>query len=124
MGTLLNALGGAIRIIGVYVCEKPANKFIVVLVGQTLSACTQPLVLSMPTKLAALWFGDHERTIANTIASICKFLVQSCHFRLRTEFHLIKFCFFELRQVDTILFCEAGSIFYHRKCSFYLFEGL
>ena len=46
------------------------TRFIVVMVGQAIAACTQPLVLSMPTKLAALWFGDHERTVANTIASM------------------------------------------------------
>ena len=74
MGTLLNGLGGAIRVVGIYVCETPSNKFTIVLIGQILSACTQPLVLSMPTKIAALWFGDHERTIANTIASLGKLL--------------------------------------------------
>ena len=72
VGTLLNGLGGAIRVAGVYLCDSPSDKFTVVLVGQILSACTQPLVLSMPTKIAALWFGDHERTVANTIASLGK----------------------------------------------------
>ena len=70
LGTFLNGVGGAIRVLGVYVCEKPSDKFVVVLIGQTLSACTQPLVLSMPTKIAALWFGDDERTVASTIASV------------------------------------------------------
>ena len=56
----------------------PKGKFILVLCGQVLASTTQPLVLSMPTKLAALWFGDHERTVANTIASMGKFIELWC----------------------------------------------
>jgi len=69
-GTSINAAGAIIRCLGVYLLTHPNDKFIVVLLGQILAASSQPLVLSMPTKLAALWFGDHERTIANTIASM------------------------------------------------------
>lgn len=70
LGSILNAVGAIIRIVGVQFFSNSSTKFIVVLTGQVLSASTQPLVLSMPTKLAALWFGDHERTLANTIASM------------------------------------------------------
>ena len=67
-------MGAMVRVIGVTAISNVNVKFIVVMTGQILAACTQPLVLSMPTKLAALWFGDHERTLANTIASMGNFL--------------------------------------------------
>ena len=70
MGCGINALGGVLRVVGVYSFEGH-HRFIVVLVGQILAACVQPFVLSMPTKIAALWFSDHERTKANTIATMC-----------------------------------------------------
>uniref|UniRef100_A0A8D0L7B2 Solute carrier family 49 member 3 n=1 Tax=Sphenodon punctatus TaxID=8508 RepID=A0A8D0L7B2_SPHPU len=35
-----------------------------------LCALAQPLVIFSPTKLAALWFPDHQRATANTIASM------------------------------------------------------
>lgn len=69
VGCTINALGAIVRVLGVYLCSSN-NRFSVVLFGQILSACMQPFVLSMPTKIAALWFGDHERTIANTIATM------------------------------------------------------
>ena len=71
-GSSINAVGAVIRIIGAVACSDVKTKFIVVFIGQMLAACTQPLVLSMPTKLAALWFGEHERTVANTIGSMCE----------------------------------------------------
>ena len=66
--------GALIRVLGVFLFSNSNAKFIMTMVGQVLCASMQPLVLSMPTKLAALWFGDKERTIANTIASMCMFV--------------------------------------------------
>ncbi|XP_030824459.1 solute carrier family 49 member A3 isoform X2 [Camarhynchus parvulus] len=39
-------------------------------VGQCFSALAQPLIIFSPTKLAALWFPDHQRATANMIASM------------------------------------------------------
>eukprot|EP00111_Clytia_hemisphaerica_P022741 TCONS_00066934-protein len=69
LGCIVNALGGVLRVVGAYSFHGHL-RFTIVLVAQILSACVQPFVLSMPTKIAALWFGDHERTIANTIATM------------------------------------------------------
>lgn len=38
--------------------------------GQCLCALAQPLVIFSPTKLAALWFPDHQRATANMISSM------------------------------------------------------
>ncbi|KAM7389365.1 hypothetical protein PAMP_023349 [Pampus punctatissimus] len=40
------------------------------MLGQTLGALAQPLIIFTPTKLAALWFPDHQRATANMIASM------------------------------------------------------
>lgn len=68
-GCIVNALGAILRVVGAF-CFGGNQRFYVVLVGQICSACVQPFVLSMPTKIAALWFSDHERTKANTIATM------------------------------------------------------
>uniref|UniRef100_A0A8C0IXL6 Solute carrier family 49 member 3 n=1 Tax=Chelonoidis abingdonii TaxID=106734 RepID=A0A8C0IXL6_CHEAB len=39
-------------------------------IGQCLCALAQPLVIFSPTKLAALWFPDHQRATANMISSM------------------------------------------------------
>ncbi|XP_002160869.4 solute carrier family 49 member A3 isoform X1 [Hydra vulgaris] len=70
IGSLVMFSGAYLRVLGVFLFEKPNIRFIITMIGQVLCATTQPLVLSMPTKVAALWFGDKERTIANTIASM------------------------------------------------------
>ena len=65
----MNALGAILRGVGAYAFHGN-ERFIIVLIGQICCACVQPFVLSMPTKIAALWFSDHERTKANTIATM------------------------------------------------------
>ncbi|XP_061749305.1 solute carrier family 49 member A3-like [Nerophis ophidion] len=42
----------------------------VVFFGQTLAAVAQPLIIFTPTKMAALWFPDHQRATANMMASM------------------------------------------------------
>ena len=70
----MNAVGAAVRILsGLNIIPKD-NKFIVVMIGQTLAALGQPFLLGSPTKLAAVWFGADERATANMIASLSKFL--------------------------------------------------
>ncbi|XP_039422771.1 solute carrier family 49 member A3 isoform X3 [Corvus cornix cornix] len=39
-------------------------------IGQCFCALGQPLIIFSPTKLAALWFPDHQRATANMIASM------------------------------------------------------
>lgn len=68
----MNALGAILRVVGAYTFYGN-HRFYIVLIGQICCACVQPFVLSMPTKIAALWFSDHERTKANTIATMGKF---------------------------------------------------
>eukprot|EP01104_Vermistella_antarctica_P017691 TRINITY_DN6317_c0_g1_i2.p1 TRINITY_DN6317_c0_g1~~TRINITY_DN6317_c0_g1_i2.p1 ORF type:complete len:528 (+),score=75.56 TRINITY_DN6317_c0_g1_i2:104-1585(+) len=45
-------------------------RFAVLLLGQSVLAIGQPAVLPAPPKLANRWFGDHERTIATSIAAL------------------------------------------------------
>lgn len=71
LGSWLNMIGAVLRYTGVL---KPwlSNEypFTMVMVGQTFGALAQPLVIFTPTKLAALWFPDHQRATANMIASM------------------------------------------------------
>ena len=46
--------------------------FPVVMLGQTIGAVAQPLIIFTPTKQAALWFPDNQRTTANVIATMCE----------------------------------------------------
>lgn len=70
LGSWLNMLGSAVRVVGVLSFLPERSMFPVVMVGQTLCALAQPLVIFTPTKLAALWFPEHQRATANMIASM------------------------------------------------------
>lgn len=52
-----------------------ANRIVVDLLGQSLAAVAQTLLLPLPPKLAALWFGDSQRVFANMITSTCNSLL-------------------------------------------------
>ncbi len=65
----MNAIGCIIRMLASLVM-KNGSRYWLALIGQIISASSQPLVLPMPTKVAAVWFGENERTTANTIAFI------------------------------------------------------
>lgn len=71
-GIWINAIGCIVRLLPSFMFPVD-SRFWIALVGQVIAACSQPIILAIPTKLAALWFGDNERTIANTMASLCKF---------------------------------------------------
>ena len=45
---------------------------ILYLVGQSVAALAQPYLMFATTKLAALWFPEEHRALANTIGSMCK----------------------------------------------------
>jgi len=64
----INVLGAVGRIISTLL---PDNcRYAVLLSSQTVCACAQPFMMFSPTKLAAQWFHEHQRTFANMIASI------------------------------------------------------
>lgn len=66
--------GALLRFLGAFVQKGPAFplKYLLVMCGQTLGALAQPLIIFAPTKMAALWFPEHQRAIANTMASMCE----------------------------------------------------
>ncbi|KAJ1219217.1 hypothetical protein NDU88_006786 [Pleurodeles waltl] len=66
----LNMLGSVIRFVGFVALANKSIQYGVLLTGQCLCAVAQPLVLFSPTKLAALWFPEHQRATANMIASM------------------------------------------------------
>ncbi|CAI2358250.1 unnamed protein product [Caenorhabditis sp. 36 PRJEB53466] len=70
IGTWSNFLGNVIRLIasGSFICR--SYRFPIALTGQAVAAFAQPFVMFLPTKLAAYWFADNERAIANTLASM------------------------------------------------------
>uniref|UniRef100_A0A8C7UMV9 Solute carrier family 49 member 3 n=1 Tax=Oncorhynchus mykiss TaxID=8022 RepID=A0A8C7UMV9_ONCMY len=70
LGSWLNMLGAVLRFVGIMRNLPSAANFPVVMGGQTLCALAQPLVIFTPTKLAALWFPEHQRATANMIASM------------------------------------------------------
>ncbi|KAF7655320.1 hypothetical protein LDENG_00057510, partial [Lucifuga dentata] len=72
LGSWLNTLGALLRFIGTLknVGLDSRDSYAVVMTGQTLGALAQPLVIFTPTKLAALWFPEHQRATANMIASM------------------------------------------------------
>ncbi|XP_047442009.1 solute carrier family 49 member A3 [Mugil cephalus] len=73
LGSWLNMFGAALRLIGALpsvTSLHPSQRFAVVMCGQTFCALAQPLMIFAPTKLAALWFPDHQRATANMIASM------------------------------------------------------
>lgn len=70
LGSWLNMFGAMIRFVGTIPSLSHEAKYGVVMLGQTLGAMAQPLVIFAPTKLTALWFPDHQRATANTVASM------------------------------------------------------
>uniref|UniRef100_A0A667YAR1 Solute carrier family 49 member 3 n=1 Tax=Myripristis murdjan TaxID=586833 RepID=A0A667YAR1_9TELE len=70
VGSWLNMFGALLRLVGSLQSLGISAVYPVVMVGQTLGALAQPLIIFTPTKLAALWFPEHQRATANTIASM------------------------------------------------------
>ncbi|XP_077201707.1 LOW QUALITY PROTEIN: solute carrier family 49 member A3 [Paroedura picta] len=67
----LNMAGSIVRVLSVInVLSLGSLNVVYLLVGQCLCAMAQPLIVFAPTKLAALWFPDHQRATANMIASM------------------------------------------------------
>ncbi|TSK45880.1 Major facilitator superfamily domain-containing protein 7 [Bagarius yarrelli] len=70
LGSWLNMAGSVLRVVGVLSYLPVYTWFPIVMTGQVLCALAQPLVIFSPTKLAALWFPEHQRATANMIASM------------------------------------------------------
>ena len=76
MGTWLNVIGAGLRALSAY-DVKMMEPYSVALIGQILCACAQPFAMFAPTKAAASWFKENQRTTANMIASMGKKLVEA-----------------------------------------------
>ncbi|XP_077387861.1 solute carrier family 49 member A3 isoform X1 [Festucalex cinctus] len=70
LGSWLNMFGGVARVMGGPPGDGFRVDFALVMLGQTLAALAQPLVIFAPTKMAALWFPDKQRAVANSAASM------------------------------------------------------
>lgn len=72
LGSWLNMVGALVRVCGTLSGLSYSVLYPVVMLGQTLGALAQPLIVFTPTKQAALWFPENQRTTANTIATMCE----------------------------------------------------
>eukprot|EP00771_Trimastix_marina_P000406 gnl/Trimastix_PCT/1423.p1 GENE.gnl/Trimastix_PCT/1423~~gnl/Trimastix_PCT/1423.p1 ORF type:complete len:584 (-),score=169.36 gnl/Trimastix_PCT/1423:99-1850(-) len=63
--SLVNTLGTWIRYVGSH-----PDRFWVLFAGQAVSGITQSFIQNAPAKIAMEWFGDDERTLATSIASL------------------------------------------------------
>uniref|UniRef100_UPI003AAEE93F solute carrier family 49 member A3 n=1 Tax=Centroberyx gerrardi TaxID=166262 RepID=UPI003AAEE93F len=70
LGSWLNMFGALLRFVGSVRGLGFDSYYPAAMAGQTLGALAQPLVIFAPTKLAALWFPEHQRATANMIASM------------------------------------------------------
>nr|XP_033773990.1 solute carrier family 49 member A3 isoform X2 [Geotrypetes seraphini] len=71
LSSWLNMIGSVIRFLStVDFIAQGSSRYVCLLIGQCFCAAAQPLVLFSPTKLAALWFPEHQRAIANMISSM------------------------------------------------------
>jgi len=72
IGGVLTVLGSLLRVIGMSQSSSlgPGNTYIVVLMGQSLAALSQPLFLNLPPALAAIWFPVSERDLSTTVGSM------------------------------------------------------
>ncbi|NWU90936.1 S49A3 protein, partial [Upupa epops] len=67
----LNMMGSIIRMFSILrFLSLGSQNYLYLFIGQCLCALAQPLIIFSPTKLAALWFPDRQRTTANMIASM------------------------------------------------------
>ncbi|XP_037315895.1 solute carrier family 49 member A3 [Pungitius pungitius] len=69
LGAWLNMAGALVRFLAAF-AKKGPYLYLLVMSGQSLGALAQPLIIFTPTKMAALWFPEHQRAIANTMASM------------------------------------------------------
>ncbi|XP_038070811.1 solute carrier family 49 member A3-like isoform X2 [Patiria miniata] len=70
IGSWTNLLGIILRYLSTLPAVPEDGRFAVVMCGQGLAAFAQPFLLFAPTKLAAVWFPENQRAIANTLGSM------------------------------------------------------
>ncbi|XP_028272850.1 solute carrier family 49 member A3 [Parambassis ranga] len=70
LGSWLNMFGALLRFFGTISVVSSDVRYPLVMLGQTMGAIAQPLIIFTPTKLAALWFPENQRATANMIASM------------------------------------------------------
>ncbi|KAI1888246.1 hypothetical protein AGOR_G00183050 [Albula goreensis] len=71
LGAWLNMVGSGLRFLSVQTFLPVTVRYLPLLMGgQTLCALAQTLIVFSPTKLAALWFPQHQRATANMVASM------------------------------------------------------
>ncbi|CAI5454749.1 unnamed protein product [Caenorhabditis angaria] len=70
IGVWSNFIGNVIRLVASGSFIEPNLRFPIAFTGQAVAAFAQPFVMFLPTKLAAYWFADNERALANTLASM------------------------------------------------------
>ncbi|KAJ1362819.1 hypothetical protein KIN20_022504 [Parelaphostrongylus tenuis] len=70
IGAWTNFIGNVIRFAGSGEWFSKNLRFPLAFVGQTIAAFAQPFVMFLPTKLAANWFPQDQRVIANTFSSM------------------------------------------------------
>lgn len=70
LGAAFNLVGNLLRVFGSLSFIDKTNRFYITLLGQCVAAIAQPFIMYLPTKLAAYWFPDSQRAIANTLGSM------------------------------------------------------
>ncbi|KAJ8382343.1 hypothetical protein SKAU_G00031210 [Synaphobranchus kaupii] len=71
LGSWLNMAGSGLRFLSILSSLPLSVRYFPLLMGgQTLCALAQTFIVFSPTKLAALWFPQHQRATANMIASM------------------------------------------------------
>ena len=82
LGGWCNLIGLIVRYLSTLPAVPDSGRFAVVMTGQGLAAFAQPFLLFAPTKLAATWFPEQQRAIANTLGSMSNPLGILCSFLL------------------------------------------
>eukprot|EP00842_Homolaphlyctis_polyrhiza_P006416 jgi/Hompol1/6776/HPOL_000932-RA len=69
LGSWLTALGALVRFLG-SLSGSTGTRFALAIVGNSLSAIGQPFLIDAPSEVTDLWFGEKERTTANTVMTL------------------------------------------------------
>uniref|UniRef100_A0A914EFN2 Uncharacterized protein n=1 Tax=Acrobeloides nanus TaxID=290746 RepID=A0A914EFN2_9BILA len=86
LGAWINLVGNILRVIGSGDFFSSDWRFPICLAGQCIAACAQPFIMYLPTKLAAFWFPDSQRALANTLASMSNPLGIALQYALSPQF--------------------------------------
>ncbi|KHJ92854.1 hypothetical protein OESDEN_07246 [Oesophagostomum dentatum] len=70
IGAWTNFIGNVVRVAGSGEWFSKDVRFPLAFTGQTIAAFAQPFVMFLPTKLAAFWFPQDQRVLANTLSSM------------------------------------------------------